>query len=247
MARTLQCFLLHQVAYTGLLQMFLSPRAVSVLVCNTGAFGLRDDSANDRSQLEQDLSKLQELRVCDWLRSLSFRVPDNDVVVVATKCDLAGGMAASLAMRMENAVRMWLENWRNSEMTAVRVEDGVSLTSCVPILAQDEKRGADLRKRKRSEESGWACDWREDMRDDSPPSLLDRVMFNSKGDLRGAAMVLPRSWNIALQVLEALGSGRQGSGFSQGLSPHGETVVVGTSYTRLSLQQAITISLPLSP
>ncbi|CAN0542233.1 unnamed protein product, partial [Ectocarpus sp. 8 AP-2014] len=33
-------------------------------------------------------------------------------------------------------------------------------------------------------------------------------MYSSKGDLRGASLVLPRSWNIALEVLDALGSGR---------------------------------------
>lgn len=85
----------------------------------------------------QDLSKLQELRVCDWLRSLSFRIPDSDVVVVATKCDLADGMATSLAERMERAIRKWLESWRGAQMTTVRVDEGVSLTSCVAALASE--------------------------------------------------------------------------------------------------------------
>lgn len=69
----------------------------------------------------------------------------------------------------------------------------------------------------------WACDWHEDMRDDSPPSLLHRILHNSTGDLRGAAMVLPRSWIIALEMLEALGSGRQVKDSTRPV----ETVVAG--------------------
>ena len=207
--RDIFCSLLCQVAYTGLLQMFLTPRAVSLLVCNTEAFGRRDGCSSDRNELMQDQSKLKELRMCDWLRSLSLRIPESDVVIVATKCDLVGGMAVHLAQRMERAVRTWIEKWRGSQMTAVRVEDGVSLTSCVATLAPGEEGGAASKKRKKPEPSMWACDWREGPCDDSLPSLLKRIVYNSKGELRGSAMVLPRSWNIALEVLDALGSGRQ--------------------------------------
>lgn len=202
-----------QVAYTGLLQMFLSRRAVSLLVCDVAAFGPRDGSSTEKNQLKRDLVKLQELRVCDWLRSLSFRIPDSDVVVVATKCDLACGTAADLAGRMERAIRKWLQNWRGAQMTAARVEDGVSLTSCVATLTSAEEEGAALGTRQKTKKSMGACDWRKNMSDKSAPSLLDRIMYSGKGDLRGAAMVLPRSWDIALEVLEALGSGRQVQGF----------------------------------
>lgn len=190
--------------------MFLSPRAVSLLVCNTELFSQGDDCTSDKDQLQKDLNKLQELRICDWLRSLSFRIPDSDVVVVATKCDLVpGGMADGIAWRVERAVRSWLERWRDSEMTAVHVEDRVSLTSCVATSAPEEEGEDVLGKRKQPDESMWACDWREVVGDDSKTSLLDRVLYNRKGDLRGADMVLPRSWNVALEVLEALGAGRQ--------------------------------------
>lgn len=128
--------------------------------------------------------------------------------MVATKCD-ADGMAANLAKRMERAFRKWLENWRGAQMTAARVENGVNLTSCVATIAPREKRDTAVGTRKDPQESKWARHWRENMSDDSPPSLLDRIMCSSNGDLRGAAMVLPRSWDIALEVLEALGSGRQ--------------------------------------
>ncbi|CAM9463484.1 unnamed protein product [Scytosiphon promiscuus] len=196
-----------QVAYTGLLQMFLSPRAVTLLACNAGAFGEQDVRSISGDLLKGDLHRLQELRVCDWLRSLSFRIPDSDVVVVATKCDLAGGMAANLAGRIESAVHKWVEDWSDCQMPAVRVEDGISLTSCVDS-AQGERTDAVWGKSREPGESVWACDWLEDSRDGFPQGLLHRVMYNNAGNLRGAALVLPRSWEIALRVLDALGSGR---------------------------------------
>ncbi|CAM9435787.1 unnamed protein product [Hapterophycus canaliculatus] len=187
--------------------MFLSPRAVTLLVCNTGAFGEEDEGTTGGDPLTRDLCKLQEQLVCEWLRSLSFRIPDSDVVIVATKCDLARGMAASLAGRMERAVQKWLEDWSDCQMPAVRVENGVSLTSCV-VSAPDEQENALVGMGQEFGESVWACDWLEDTRDGFQQGLLHRVMYNSGGDLRGAALVLPRSWNIALRVLDALGSGR---------------------------------------
>ncbi|CAN0097652.1 unnamed protein product [Ectocarpus sp. 12 AP-2014] len=257
-----------QVAYTGLLQMFLSPRAVNLLVCDTGAFGPPDAKLRDKEQLNKDLSKLEELRVCDWLRSLSFRVPDSDVVVVATKCDLAAGMAADAAGRIGDAIDVWLESWSGAGMTTVRVEGAVSLSSCLtpaseqdasPVLGSTHRQSTGLAVRAAGrieraiakwlegwpgagmttvrakdtvrpsrclspaseqdtspalgntqcrEQSTWACDWREGICVECQPSLLRRIMYNSKGDLRGASLVLPRSWNIALEVLDALGSGR---------------------------------------
>ncbi|CAN0548116.1 unnamed protein product, partial [Ectocarpus sp. 8 AP-2014] len=64
--------------------MFLTPRSVCVLVCNAEAFGQQrgDDTGG---QVKEDCHKLEELRVCDWLRSVSRRVPNNDVILVATK------------------------------------------------------------------------------------------------------------------------------------------------------------------
>ncbi|CAN0543289.1 unnamed protein product, partial [Ectocarpus sp. 12 AP-2014] len=73
-----------QVAYTGLLQMFLTPRSVCVLACNTGEFGQRRGSEHCGEVEEEDCRKLEELRVCDWLRSISRRVPNSDVILVAT-------------------------------------------------------------------------------------------------------------------------------------------------------------------
>ncbi|CAM9726725.1 unnamed protein product, partial [Ectocarpus sp. 12 AP-2014] len=62
-----------QVAYTGLLQMFLTPRSVCLLVCNAEAFGNPDDGIG--SQVEKDCRMLEELCVCDWLRCIARRVP----------------------------------------------------------------------------------------------------------------------------------------------------------------------------
>ncbi|CAN0131978.1 unnamed protein product, partial [Ectocarpus sp. 4 AP-2014] len=53
-----------QVAYTGLLQMFLTPRSVCVLVCDAEAFQNPDQGIGD--QVEKDCRKLEELCVCDW-------------------------------------------------------------------------------------------------------------------------------------------------------------------------------------
>ena len=188
--------------------MFLSPRAVTLLVCDTGGFVERGGCSSGQDQLKQDLVRLRELRVCDWLRSLSFRIPDSDVIVVATKCDLVAGIATTLAGRIEPAIQKWLNHWSDAEMTAVRVEDGVSLTSCVAASAPKEDEEDSSRERGAPGYSTWACDWSEDTRDPPLPSLLHRVMYENKGGLRGATMVLPMSWNIALAVLEALGSGR---------------------------------------
>lgn len=198
----------RQVAYTGLLQMFLTPRSVCVLVCNAEAFG------SPGNGVERDCGTLEDLRVCDWLRSISQRVPDNDVILVATKCDLAGGNAWEIGRRMEEACRTWQADWKGEGMQPVRVEDGVSLTSC-SVRVEDGVCCSGLRKQgndsngDHASKEGWACDWR-DSTDESPsPSLLDRLVKKPDGSgLRGAQMVLPRSWDIALTFLEALEHGR---------------------------------------
>ncbi|CAN0597067.1 unnamed protein product, partial [Laminaria digitata] len=74
-------------------------------------------------QLDEDIRNLDKLRVCDWLRSISQRVPRNDVILVATKCDLASGNAADVAERMNAACRTWLEDWVRAGMEPVRLEE----------------------------------------------------------------------------------------------------------------------------
>ncbi|CAM9929296.1 unnamed protein product [Ectocarpus sp. 6 AP-2014] len=194
-----------QVAYTGLLQMFLTPRSVCVLVCNAAAFGQQLERKNS-GEVEEDCRKLEELRVCDWLRSISRRVPHNDVILVVTKCDLAGGNAAEIGERVEHACRTWLSSWVRHGMQPVQLEPGVSFTSCFP--AEGGQHG-EVGTENHGSKGGWACDWH-DMKDDHPPpSLLHRLVNKPDGGgLRGAQMVLPRSWDTALIVLEALEQGR---------------------------------------
>ncbi|CAM9393730.1 unnamed protein product, partial [Laminaria digitata] len=212
-----------QVAYTGLLQMFLTPRAVCLVVCNAGAFGQQGGGADD--DIENDIRHLHKLRVCDWLRSISYRVPSSDVILVATKCDLVGGNAAGIAQRMGAACQKWLERWVGAGMAAVRLEDGVCRTSCFvkatptntfqavgalfeelpsllfgPEKATPGNRFGGLH---------WECDWRDDVATEPSTRMLDRVINKRDGrGLRGAEMVLPHSWDIALTVLEALENGR---------------------------------------
>ncbi|CAM9232638.1 unnamed protein product [Ectocarpus sp. 12 AP-2014] len=194
-----------QAAYTGLLQMFLTPRSVCVLVCNAEAFGQR--RGNDTGgQITEDCRKLEELRVCEWLRSISRRVPDNDAILVATKCDLVGGNASEVGRRMEQACRVWLSSWVRNGMQPVRLEHGVGLTSCRPTrVGEHGERGT----ANHALEGGWVCDWRGHIDDDSAPSLLHRLVNKPEGGgPRGTQLVLPRSWDIALTFLEALESGR---------------------------------------
>ncbi|CBJ26199.1 LRR-GTPase of the ROCO family [Ectocarpus siliculosus] len=194
-----------QVAYTGLLQMFLTPRSVCVLVCNAEAFGQQrgDDTGG---QVKEDCRKLEELRVCDWLRSVSRRVPNNDVILVATKCDLVGGNAEEFGRRIEQATRTWLASWVHDGMQPVRLEPGVCLTSCCASAVGEN---GEKSTGHNASERGWACDWRDDRDDMPPPGLVHRLVNKPDGSgLRGTQMVLPRSWDIALTVLEALERGR---------------------------------------
>ncbi|CAN0228431.1 unnamed protein product [Scytosiphon promiscuus] len=192
--------------------MFLTPRSVCVLVCNAAAFGNMGSGTD--GQVEDDCRKLEELRVCDWLRSISRRVPGNDVILVATKCDLAGGNPRETGRRIEEACRTWLADWVRDGLQPVRVEDGVCLTSCCVRMEGGvccsgfSKRGND-RRGNHSLERDWACDWRDNTDENPSSSLLHRLVHKSDGSgLRGAQMVLPRSWDIALTFLEALEHGR---------------------------------------
>ncbi|CAN0191409.1 unnamed protein product, partial [Ectocarpus sp. 4 AP-2014] len=91
-------------------------------------------------------------------------------------------------------------------MQPVRVEDGVSLTSCFAPRTEVREGGNGGNY---ASEGGWACNWRDNTDDNPLPSLLHRLVNQPNGGgLRGAQMVLPRSWGIALTVLEALERGR---------------------------------------
>ncbi|CAM9212614.1 unnamed protein product [Ectocarpus sp. 8 AP-2014] len=194
-----------QVAYTGLLQMFLMPRSVCVLVCNAGEFG-QQLSSDNIDQVDEDCRQLEALRVCDWLRSISRRVPGNYVILVATKCDLVSGNAEETGRRMEHACRMWLSSWARDGMGPVRLEPHVSLTSCFPIGVGEHGESS---AGNHASKQGWACDWRDVEGDKPSPPLLYRLVNKpDEGGLRGIQMVLPRSWDIALTFLDSLEHGR---------------------------------------
>ncbi|CAM9490436.1 unnamed protein product [Ectocarpus sp. 12 AP-2014] len=228
-----------QIGYTGLLQMFLTPRSVCVLVCNAEAFG-RQRGSESCGQVQEDCRKLEELGVCHWLRSISRRVPDNAVILVATKCDLACGNAGDIGTRMEHACRTWLSSWVRDGMQPVRLEHGVCLTSCYPAAVCEHGKSSTGN---RCASGGWACDWR-DHRDDHPsPSLLHRLVNTPDGGgSRGAQMVLPRSWDMALTVLEALELGRDPVEMVvHKLAGPGREYVTETAEDKTDVYQGITV------
>ena len=213
--------------------MFLTPRAVCLVACDAGAFGQQGVVADD--QVEKDIRNLEKLGVCDWLRSISYRVPEGDTFLVATKCDLASGNSAHIAQRMDAACRMWLSSWADDGMKPVRLEDGVCLTSCCPPTSEElvgstptntnifrrgeAAVGKFLSSLLFGQEVGtsgnlrrgwdWECDWRDDKAVKLRPSLLHRVLNKRDGSgFRGAEIVLPNSWDIALTVLDAVENGR---------------------------------------
>ncbi|CAM9433396.1 unnamed protein product, partial [Ectocarpus fasciculatus] len=165
---------------------------------------------------------------------------DNDVILVATKCDLAGGNAGKIGARMEHACRMWLSSWVRNRMQPVRLEPRVSLTSCSATGVGghgESSTGNEVSK------EGWACDWR-DMADGNPsPSLLHRLVNKPDGGgLRGSQMVLPRSWDIALTVLEALEHGRDPVGVVlRKLADPDRVVATETGRGEIAVYQGITV------
>ncbi|CAM9860742.1 unnamed protein product [Ectocarpus sp. 12 AP-2014] len=227
-----------QVAYTGLLQMFLTPRSVCVLVCSAGEFGEQLGSDNI-DQVEDDCRKLEALRVCDWLRSISRRVPDNDVILVATKCDLAGGNAWKIGRRMEKACRRWLSSWARHGMLSLRLEPGVCLTSCFPVGVGEH--GESSSENLPSKDC-WACDWRDVEGDEPSPSLIYRLVNKpNEGGLRGVQMVLPRSWDIALTFLDSLEHGRHPVEMVMLKSPDSDGGATETAVGKTTMYQGITV------
>ena len=83
-------------------------------------------------------------------------------------------------------------------MESARLEEGFCLTSCHASAASEQE-----------EVKSWECDWRDDMTEEAPASMLRHLVNKRDGSgLRGAEVVLPNIWNIALTVLEALEYGK---------------------------------------
>lgn len=168
-------------------------------------FGPPGDT-DDGGQLESDIYKLEELGVCGWLRCLSWRVPDCNVILVGTKCDLLPEkVMKDVARRLEDACRKWLENWAETGKK-INIEPGVSLTSCKPrgIYSKAKDRWQKSKDR-------WQCDRGKGLDGACTTSLLYRITHNSQGDgHRGTGTTIPRGWRIAQHVLDALAKGRYG-------------------------------------
>lgn len=144
-----------------------------------------------------DLS-LESLAIAPWLRYLTFRVPDANVVLVGNKWDRVARARHTVAGDVEHHSRQWLTSWvekaRGRQPHGLSLEDGVSLTSCAPsglgVLAPSFGGGVG---------TGWPCD-------KNRPGLLRRIVHNGAGDTRAVTMCLPPSYQLALNMLEKLGS-----------------------------------------
>ncbi|CAM9558113.1 unnamed protein product, partial [Hapterophycus canaliculatus] len=179
-----------QVVYYGLLQLFLTPRAVYLLVLD----------AEDASKMEwgaENASNLESLAIAPWLRHLTFRVPSANVVLVGNKSDLVANKD-EVASEVQRQSQEWLASWKESvpghEPRGVSLEGGVSLVSCAPsgCFALPSRRGR-----------GWHCD-------KNKPGLLGRITHDVNGDARALTMRLPSSYHLALELLEKLASCRRG-------------------------------------
>lgn len=218
-------------AHHGLLPMFLTRRSVCLLACDASALGPRLDEPGDGDgdgKLHRDVAELEATGVFQWLRCLSLRAPGCDVILVATKCDLApAGEVEGIADRLERACRWWLDRWADAG-AAVNLEAGAALTSCVgpaaPCAGATGGVGGLLRRalgaafsagvsgaRRRRGRRGWGCDWAGGgPARRSRPSLLRRITRSAEtGGCRGGEVAVPRSWDVALRVLDELSAGRR--------------------------------------
>lgn len=156
-------------------------------------------------ELESDIRKLEELGICGWLRCLSWRVPDCDIILVGTKCDLlAGDVMKAVARRVEDACRKWLNDWAGTGKK-LNIEPGVSLTSC-----KGKTTGGKVRAWLHGKER-WLCDRGIGLDGASTASLLHRITHKSPEDgYRGSGTTIPRGWLIAQHVLDAMAASRYG-------------------------------------
>ncbi|CAB1102577.1 unnamed protein product [Ectocarpus sp. CCAP 1310/34] len=176
-----------QAAYYGLLQLFLTPRAVYLLVWD----------AEKASQMDE--LNLEDLAIAPWLRQMTFRVPDANVVLVGNKWDLVAEANLHVADDVERKSREWLTAWIESahrhQPPQLSLEAGVSLVSCAP-----------------SGRAGWAPSfggrkaWPCDKNKPGQPGLFRRIIYNPVDDMRAVTMRLSPVYVLALNLLEELAS-----------------------------------------
>lgn len=194
----------------GLLPIFLTKRAVYLVVFKSSKLGPPEEGLSDDEQEEKDLRMLKELDVCRWLQFLSWRVPECSVVMVATMCDLLeANVMAGIPGRVERACQRWLKIMASSgRHIAVKLERGVSLTSCaIPASCWRRltKSITDRLPERSRWKRPWPCDRGLSNMDAHARGLIDRILYRTKtGPHRGMESFLPRAWCIALAFLEAL-------------------------------------------
>ncbi|CAM9497291.1 unnamed protein product [Ectocarpus sp. 4 AP-2014] len=171
-----------QVVYYGLLQLFLTPRAVYLLVWDAAKAS------------EVDGLNLEDLAIAPWLRYSTFRVPDANVVLVGNKWDRVVRARRTVADDVERESRRWLKSWMEKahghQPHGLWLEDGVSLVTCA-------QSGVGVSAPAFGGGTGWPCD-------KSTPGLFHRIIYND--DKRTVTMHLPPSYRLALEMLEELAS-----------------------------------------
>ncbi|CAM9963869.1 unnamed protein product [Ectocarpus sp. 12 AP-2014] len=173
-----------QVVYYGLLQLFLTPRAVYLLVWDAAKAS------------EMDGLNLEDLAIAPWLRYLTFRVPDANVILVGSKWDGVEMARRTVADDAERESRGWLKSWMEKahghQPHGLSLEDGVSLVTCA-------QSGLAVSAPAFGGGTGWPCD-------KSRPGLFHRMIYNPVDDKRAVTMHLPLSYRFALEMLEELAS-----------------------------------------
>ena len=172
-----------QVAYYGLLQLFLTPRAVYILVWNM------EEKANDKG----DLGRLD---ITKWLKSLSFHVPDANVILVGNKYDTVQD-GHGMSERVERWSREWLDGWakhpgRGQALHKLCLEQDVSLVSCKPL----KKHWFLRHTAQNTAETQWGCDR-------NTPGLLHLIVHNGD-ERRSMEYFLPDMWWHSLEFLNEL-------------------------------------------
>ncbi|CAN0072339.1 unnamed protein product, partial [Pylaiella littoralis] len=191
-----------QEAYYASLQLFLTPRALYVIVV---------DMASAVNTVEENARNLVgELGVLRWVRALTYRVPKAAVILVGTKCDLVKdtpsqcsvdrlkGAAATVESKIRSSTSTWAAQAAQSaarkpagsrsldkSRSEILLEKGMSLVSFAQSTGLPRANGG----------KGWPCDLNE-------PGLLLRILRDSSETKRAVSMRLPLIWQRAIACLE---------------------------------------------
>lgn len=144
-----------------------------------------------------DELNLEDLAIAPWLRQMTFRVPDANVVLVGNKWDLVAEANLHVEVDVERESRKWLTAWIESahghQPPQLSLEAGVSLVSCAPSGGAGWAPSFGGRK-------AWPCDKKKP----GQPGLLHRIIYNPVDGTRAVTMRLPSGYVLALNLLEEL-------------------------------------------